>query len=120
MANKFSAGDRYHTIDTGISMAVSSDGSTVDVGPFSYGFIGVTWSGANANDGTMKIEVSDTSLPGSWEVYPNSPYILDASNGVHYWDFRQLRSIPYLRVSYTAGSNTTGTFNTSINLTVPV
>lgn len=114
----FSAGDKTQAINTTVTMAANSDGSTIDVGAYLYTFLNITWTGADAADGSAHLEVSPTGAAGTWETYPNSNYIMTTAAGSHSWDV-ELHAIPYIRIAYLAGSNAAGTFSTTARVEVP-
>ena len=114
----FNSADQYYPLDSNVPMNVSSTGTTVAVGAYEYVMFAIHWSGANANNSTCTLEVSDTGLPGTWENYPGATFTMNGASGSHYWQF-WLQAIPYVHVAYNNIAAGAGTFNTAYRGEVP-
>jgi len=101
-------------LDSDVSMSANSFGTPLefDITPkiLRYCTFKVKWTGANATDAKMKLQVSTDNV--DWDDYEDSELPLDAPAGFHHWDV-DVRAIPHFRLAYSKGSNTAGTFSTS-------
>jgi hypothetical protein len=117
MGTNFNAADTRIAIDASIAMNADSNGTAVDVGAREYCLFSIRWTGASGVTATAAIEVSDNGTDG-WEQYPGSLSTLASAAGAHHWDV-WTRAIPFVRIAYLKGSNTTGTFDTFVRHEVP-
>jgi hypothetical protein len=115
----FNAGDRIKVLDENITMSASYDGVPVDLASYEFGLFTFRWSGADATNGTVILQISDNAQPGTWEDYTGSSFTITSADGSHYWDVF-LRSGWYYRMKYTPGGNTAGTYSTFVRAKVPV
>lgn len=67
------------------------------------------WTGADAVDSTLVPQVSNDGVNFSDADTPPPTLTLDAASGTKMWVFREELAVRYIRLSYTAASNTTGT-----------
>lgn len=112
------SGDNIKTIDSGVTMAASYDSRAIDMVNYQYCLFIFEWSGADATNAKLWLEVSDTGDAGTWEEYPFSEVTIDSASGSHYFDV-EVRSDAFFRMSYTPGANTAGTFTIKTRAKAP-
>jgi hypothetical protein len=120
MVKSFSPGDKTAAIDTNVASTASSNGTAVDIGPYTSVYVTISWSGHDQNDASATIETSD-SATSNWETYPGSAFTLAAASGAHHWIMLRSGSIPYIRVAYNHGTVAAAVaqFSTTIRSEVP-
>lgn len=99
-------------------MSGDHDGTYIDLASFEYALFTFRWNGADAIDGTIRLQYSDSGNDGTWNDLPSSQLTVNAASGSHYYDVA-VRSGWYYRFDYKAGSNTTGTYSTFVRGKVP-
>jgi len=117
----FRPGDSEGTLGTG-NMSASSSSNCVDVSRLEY--IGLQFQHTNidAVDGTLKIIASvraNASVAADYDDYPSSSQNINVSAAGSYWWDIHTRSLGKVCVSYSKGSNTTGTYTIYFRKEVP-
>jgi hypothetical protein len=105
-AKTYSSFDKEETVISGASMAADAE-YEIRVGPWDKAAISVTWSGADATDGDLKLQASVDGT--NYEDYPNSTYTFDTASGTHWWNINT-GALSKIKAVYAHDSNTTGTY----------
>jgi len=81
-----------------------------EIAQFSVSNIAVTWSGITAFDSTLEIQGSllKSTDDSNWNIIEQSDTIIDDATNLQIWEIIDI-TCRYIRVSYTANTNTTGT-----------
>jgi hypothetical protein len=105
--------DNYGMIDVDVDMSADAEGAALDIGTYDEVLLTAQWNGLDVADGQFAVEISDTGLVGSWTPYPESEWIVDGLMGTQHWILPSVSAISFIRFTWTAGTNSSGTFSTS-------
>lgn len=89
-----------------IDLSTSLKSDVFNVEKHMIGSVHFVWSGVDATDGAINIEGSNDKL--NWQPLYDSNQIMSAASGNYIFEFYAFAT-RYIRLSYTANSNTTGT-----------
>lgn len=91
------------------SMAANANSSAFAADAVRGGHVQVVWSGADANDSVVQLQVSLKPNPGAsdWSDVPSKSLTLDAAAGAKFLDVGTLRCL-WARLVYAKNAVTTG------------
>ena len=103
----FSPGDTWGTIDTTQPMTADHNGVPLECGAYRHVAFQMIWTGATATDGIMTIE---GSLDGTtFDPLQDQAYNINSADGNNIWTL-QTGALPWLRTSFSHGSNSAGSY----------
>lgn len=97
-------------VQEAVSLGVNSTTTHIDGRGFSSGSFHFIWSGANALDGQVQIQVSNDPTKTNWEDKDGAFLTLAGPAGSRIINVSSL-SEAYARIKYTKNGNTTGLIN---------